>query len=88
MSQVREFLGDSYVVDIIRPAKTVPFPGIFITRRKKKRRRGELALEKGEFMKVSSEDFELPNIDETARRIGSVILDDSEIIREWRAKRQ
>lgn len=63
MSQVTKFFGDSYVVNIIRPAKTVPFPGLFISRRKKKRRRGELALEKGEFMKVSSGDFDLSNID-------------------------
>ena len=84
MGQLKEFLGDSYVVDIIRPAKTVPFPGIYIGRRRKKRRRGQLAEDRGDFLKVSSQDFDPANIDETARRIGRVILDDSEIIREWR----
>lgn len=88
MGEVKEFLGDSYVVDIIRPARTVPFPGIYVSRRRKERRRGELALENGKFLKVSSQDFDPPHIDETARRIGKFILDDSQIIREWLAGRQ
>ena len=88
MGQLKEFLGDSYVVDVIRPAKTVPYPAIFISRRRKRRQRGELALERGEFLKVSSQDFEPPNIDELARKIGRVILEESEIIRDWRARRQ
>jgi len=37
MGEVKEFFGDSYVVDIIRPARTVPFPGIYISRRRKER---------------------------------------------------
>jgi len=85
--KIKEFKGDSYVIDVIRPAKTVPFPAIFISRRKKKRRRGELALEPGKFLKVSSRDFDPPNIDETARQIGRAILDDSEIVRDYRGRR-
>ncbi|MBA7693067.1 hypothetical protein ES703_101642 [subsurface metagenome] len=85
--KIKEFKCDSYVVDVIRPAKTVPFPAIFISRRKKKRRTGELALEPGEFLKVSSHDFDPPNIDETARQIGRAILDDSDIVRDFTRRR-
>ena len=88
--QTNEFKNDSYVIDVLPPGKTTLYPTIEICRRKKKRQRGKLALDKAteQFPKISSgHDFDPPNIDETARRIGRAILDDSPIIRDWRANR-
>ena len=86
---VLEFKGDSFVVDIIPPAKTAPYPMIYVCPRKKSREKGKLALDSAreKFLKVSPGSFDTLNIDETARQIGKAILDDSEIIRNWRASR-
>ena len=86
---VQQFKGDSLVVDIIPPAKTSPYPMVYVCPRKKSREKGKLALDstKEKFLKVSSSSFDTPNIDNTARQIGRAILDNSEIIRDWRASR-
>ena len=86
---VLEFKGDSFVVDIIPPAKTAPYPMIYVCPRKKSREKGKLALDSAreKFLKVSPGSFDTFNIDETARQIGKAILDDSGIIRNWRASR-
>jgi len=39
------------------------------------------------FPKISPHDFDQSNIDETARRIGRLMLDDSEIIRDYLGRR-
>jgi len=87
--KLEEFKGDSYVVDVLPLAKTAPYPMIVIYKRKKRRQRGELALDNDTetFLKVSPRDFQPPNIDETAHRIGRLILDDSEIIRDYLGRR-
>ena len=86
---VQAFRGDSYVVDIIPLAKTAPYPMVYICPRKKTRPKGQLALDsvRERFLKVSASSFDTTNIDDTARQIGIAILDDSQIIRNWRASR-
>jgi hypothetical protein len=86
--QEREFHGDSYVVNVTPPGTT--FPWVKVVRRKKRRLRGRIA-EEVEIRAPGFGDmdaFDEANIDETARQIGRAILDDSEIIREWRDRRQ
>ncbi len=84
------YKGDSYLVDIIPPARTAPYPMIYICPRKKNRPKGRLGLdsEREIFLKVSAESFDSPNIEETARQIGKVILEDSGIIKEYRNLRR
>ena len=80
----KTYKSDSYKVDIIRPSTT--FPIIRIIKRKKKREPNAIA-----------EDYQIGpplgnvntyndnNIDEIARQIGRAILDDSQIIFNWKA---
>lgn len=81
-----EHKSDSYVVDVIPPAKTAPYPMIYVCPRKRNRPKGKLALDsdKEKFLPVSSSSFDTPNIEETARLIGKAILDDSGLIKEYR----
>ena len=84
--QEREFHGDSYIVDITPPGTT--FPWVKVVRRSRTRRRGRVAGE-AEIRSPGFGDtdaFDERNIDETARQIGRAILDDSDIIREWRTR--
>ena len=86
----KERKSDSYLVDIIPPAKTAPYPQVYICPRKKViTRHGQLALDytKEKFLKVSSSSFDPSNVDETARQIGREILDDSGIINEYRKQK-
>jgi len=85
---VQEFKGDSYVVDVIPPAESAPYPMIYVCPRKKIRERGKLALDSGKekFLSVSASSFDPTNMDETARKIGRAILDDSQIIRNFVAR--
>jgi len=86
--QEREFHGNSYIVDITPPGTT--FPWVKVVRRRRIRVRGRIA-EEAEIRAPgfgNMDAFDEPNIDETARQIGRAILDDSGIIREWRARRQ
>ena len=85
----QEFKGDSYLVDIIPPAETAPYPMIYICPRKRIRQRGKLGLDstKEQFLKVSATSFDDTNMDETACQIGRAILEDSQIIQRWRASR-
>ncbi len=84
-----EHKDDSYVVDVIHPAKTAPYPVIYVCPRKKNRPWGKVEQDsdKGKFLPISSGSFDTPNIEETARLIGRAILDDSQIIRDWRDNR-
>lgn len=87
--KLEEFKGDSYVVDVLPLGKTDTYPMIVIYKRKKMRPTGAVAIDKPTetFLKVSPRDFQPPNIDETARQIGRLILDDSEIVREYLGRR-
>ena len=87
--KIKEFKSDSYVIDVLPLGKTDTYPMIVIYKRKKMRPTGAVALDKPteKFLKVSSRDFDPPNIDETARQIGRAILDDSEIVRDYRGRR-
>ena len=80
------YLGNSYVVNITRPGKT--FPSIRIVRRKQTREHSKINGEE-ELRPVlgDTDAYNEVNIDETARLIGRVILDDSEIIRRWKDTR-
>lgn len=84
-----EHKDDSYVVDVIHPAKTAPYPMICVCPRKKNRPWGKVGRDsdKEKFLPISSSSFDTPNIEETARLIGRAILDDSQIIRDWRGNR-
>jgi hypothetical protein len=85
----QEFQGDSYIVYITPPSTT--FPWVTIYKRRKRRRRGEIAEEKmGEASTQgfgSEHAFDTMNIDKTAHQIGRAILDNSSIIRHWRTHR-
>jgi hypothetical protein len=86
---VQVFKGDSYVVDIISPAKTAPYPMVYICPRKKVRQKGQIALDptKEKFLPVSTSSFDNINIDDTARQIGRAILDNSDIIQDFITRR-
>lgn len=81
-----EFKGDSYIVDIVPPAKSLPYPAIYVAKRKKVRERGKVAEEQGTggFLKIDANAFDDIKLDETARKIGRAILDDSEIVRNFK----
>lgn len=86
--QETEFRGDSYIVDITPPGTT--FPWVKVVRRRRVRPRGRIA-EEAEIQAPgfgNMDAFDESNIDETARQIGRAVLEDSRIIREWRARRQ
>ncbi len=82
----RSFKGNSYVVNITPPGKT--FPSIRIIRRKQRREHSKVSGEE-ELRPVlgDTDAYDEVNINETARLIGRVILDDSEILRLWKANR-
>ena len=86
--QRRWFSGDSYIVDITPPGTS--FPWVKVVRRKKIRLWGRIAGD--EEIRApgfgNMDVFDEPTIDDTARQIGRAILDDSEIIRDYRARRQ
>lgn len=83
----RQITGDSYVIYITPPSGT--FPWVRILRRRRGRQRGRVDLEEeiSPHGFGSQEAFDSANIDETAHRIGRAILDDSEIIHNWKASR-
>ncbi|MBA7469445.1 hypothetical protein ES707_04714 [subsurface metagenome] len=85
MSEVREHRGDSYVVDITPPGSTFPF--ILIARRSRARVRGKVSSEVLAGRLGSQNAYDDEHIEETALRIGMAILEDSQIIQEWRASR-
>ena len=83
----REFSSDSYVVDVLPPSDT--FPAIIMSRRKKVRRWGAVAVEAelpGSPLGYADA-FDDANIDAFALQVGKAILSDSEIIRQWRTQR-
>ena len=84
--KIEHFKSDSYVVDIIPYAGEADFPAIYVARRKKLRERGKLAEEQGtgRFLKIDSVAFNDINLDETACKIGRAILDDSEIVQDFK----
>jgi len=88
--EVKERKGDSFLVDIIPPAKTASYPMIYICPRKKVILKGEkigLDTVHEKFLKLNESSFDNTNIEETARLIGKTILEDSKIIQGFRKGR-
>lgn len=83
----KEHRGDSYVVNIT-PAGTT-FPAVQVIRRKRKRQPGRVAQEADLGVLGRAADFEgEQGIDELARQIGRLILDNSPIVRSFRTTRE
>ncbi|MGA2368670.1 MAG: hypothetical protein ABSF74_08920 [Dehalococcoidia bacterium] len=76
--------GDSYIVDIIPPSKSTPYPAIYVCRRRKRHIWGTVAEEPGtgRFLNIRREQFK-NDLDEIARVIGRSILDNSDIIKKY-----
>ena len=87
---LKERKSNSFLVDIIPPAKTAPYPVIYICPRKKVIPKGvKIGLDTAHerFLKVNANSYNDANIENTAKLIGRTILDESEIIQEFRKGR-
>jgi hypothetical protein len=81
----REFKGDSYVVNVTPTGST--FPAVQIIRRKKVRQRGQVAQDVDLGMIGRASDYTSDEgLDALARQIGRIILDDSELVQQFRRR--
>lgn len=78
--------GDSFVVQVTRPASA--YPMVRIVRRSRKRRPGKVSEERTIGVYGGKEEFEQGRIEELAKEIGLAILGGSPIIRAWRSGKQ
>lgn len=77
------YRGDSFIVYVQNPEDT--FPLIRVCRRRRDRTRGRVGIEE-ELGQVGNQNgFIDPNYDKTANEIGRLILDNSDIIQDFRA---
>lgn len=73
---------DSFVINIMPPADT--FPAIRILRRNRNRPPSRLAAGEEIGFLGNQDSYNNANYDETAKEIGRCILENSDIITEWR----
>jgi len=78
------YRGDSFVVYIQNPVDT--FPLIRVSKRRRARRRGRVEVESQIGLIGNQNSFVGANYEETARQIGMLILNNSDIIRNFRAQ--
>ena len=80
----KEHKGDSYIVDILPPASGAPYPIAVVGRRKHIRQSGKVEIEHNFGFTGKQSDFENEeSLNALAQKIGRIILDDSEIVKEY-----